>query len=142
MSFNVRESHQQKEARIQKEKEDKAAKEQETIDRAKGLQEQQDALIQNVEVANEFSQEVNGKAIMKTEVKHIQRAIPDGLKQKRQNRAAKQKAGQEKSQCKPKLVTVEEAITVLDIHKFLNRQNESFLDETIVSQKTDMMGMK
>ena len=44
--------------------------------------------------------------------------------------------------CKPKLVTVEEAITVLDIHKFLNRQNESILDETIVSQKTDMMGMK
>ena len=79
---------------------------------------------------------------MKPEVKHIQRAIPDGLKQKRQNRAAKLKADKEKSQCKPKLVTVEEAITVLDIHKFLNRQNESFLDETIVSQKTDMMGMK
>ena len=35
MSFNVRESHQQKQARLQKEKEDKAAKEQETIDNAR-----------------------------------------------------------------------------------------------------------
>ena len=41
MSFNVRESHQQKQARIEKEKQDKAAKAQEAIDQErKQLQEQ------------------------------------------------------------------------------------------------------
>ena len=75
---------------------------------------------------------------MKAEVKTIKRAMPDGMKQRR----AKAKRTQEKSACRPRLQTVEEAISPLDIHKFLNKQNESFLDETIVSQKTDMMGQK
>ena len=47
------------------------------------LEESQEALLQNVDTANEVSRELNGKPIMKAEVKTIKRAMPDGMKQKR-----------------------------------------------------------
>ena len=80
---------------------------------------------------------------MKAEVKYVQKAVPDGVKLKRQLRKEKeQKKAQQQTRCNPKLKTVSEAITPLDVHKFLNRQNESHLDPLEVSQKTDMMGQK
>ena len=80
---------------------------------------------------------------MKADIKYVQKAVPDGIKLKRQLKKEQElKKVQEKTRCNPKLKTVSEAITPLDVHKFLNRQNESKLDPLEVSQKTDMMGQK
>lgn len=40
------------------------------------------------------------------------------------------------------MIKPEQSISAFDIHKFLNKQNESYVDEEELGKKTDMMGFK